>query len=264
MKNKVASLLLAVFFLMFFLPNQTTQAAEKRTALVMGNGSYRDSPLKNPVNDARDMAAALKALGFTVDLEVDAGQKTMELAIDAFGKKLRGGGVGLFYFAGHGMQVEGRNYLLPIGSTILAESDVKYEAVDGGRVLDRMNDAENGLNIVILDACRDNPFARSFRSASRGLARMDAPTGSLIVFATAPGSTAADGEGRNGIFTKNLLGNMKAENIPIEKVLKLTRVGVMNETRSRQVPWESSSLTGDFFFARTAGTTLTDSSAATQ
>jgi hypothetical protein len=220
----------------------------ERLALVVGNGAYQTAPLNNPINDAEDMAEILKKLGFKVILKKNADQRTMEDSIRYFGRQLRNGGIGLFYFAGHGMQVEGRNYLIPIDTRIESEADVKYEAVDAGLVLGKMEDARNQLNIVILDACRNNPFSRNFRTTDRGLARMDAPKGSLIAYATAPGEVAADGPERNGIFTKHLIKHMTTPNLPIELVLKRVRVDVVNETSGRQIPWESSSLIGDFYF----------------
>ena len=219
-----------------------------RLALVIGNSAYQTAPLKNPLNDAEDMTATLRKMGFTVILKKNADRRTMENTIRYFGKQLRGGGVGLFYFAGHGMQVDGRNYLIPIDAKIDSESDVKYEAVDAGRVLGKMEDAENQINIVILDACRNNPFSRSFRTSERGLARMDAPKGSLIAYATAPGEVAADGSERNGIFTKYLMKHMIEPNLPIELVLKQARIDIARATNGRQIPWESSSLMGDFYF----------------
>jgi len=220
----------------------------KRLALVIGNSDYDSSPLKNPVNDASDMEKMLTGLGFEVIARMNANQKQMEDAIRQFQGKLTKDSMGLFFFAGHGMQVGGVNYLIPIGAKISQESDIKYESVDAGRVLDAMHNAGNPLNIVILDACRDNPFARSYRSSSKGLARMDAPTGTFIAYATAPGDTAADGDGRNGVFTKYMLEYMPTPNLEVDKVLKKVRVSVMRETSKRQVPWQSSSLTGDFFF----------------
>ncbi|UCD32626.1 MAG: caspase family protein, partial [Desulfobacterales bacterium] len=215
---------------------------------VIGNGSYKSSPLKNPTNDAHDMALVLKTLVFEVTHLENAEHRTMERAIRKFGKQLRNGGAGLFYFAGHGIQVKGRNYLIPVDAEIETESDVRFEAVDAGRVLGKMDDAGNALNIVILDACRDNPFSRSFRTSNQGLARMDAPKGSLIAYATAPGSIAADGEGRNGIYTKYLLKYAKTPGLTVEQILKKVRVEVLKETNNKQVPWESSSLTGNFHF----------------
>lgn len=221
---------------------------EKRVALVIGNGNYMAAPLRNPVNDANDMASELRRLGFSVTLKTDATQRTMERAIRDFGKQLREGGVGLFYYAGHGVQVKGSNYLLPIGAVVESEGDVKYEAVDAGLVLAKMEDAGNGLNIIVLDACRDNPFARSFRSGSRGLAKMDAPTGSILAYSTAPGSVAADGTGSNGLYTQYLLKHISNSKVKIEDVFKQVRIDVIRESGKKQTPWESSSLTGNFFF----------------
>ena len=250
----VRILILSLVTLMQCLPAQAERGinikpnSQTRTALVIGNSEYKFSPLKNPANDASDMASALRDSGFDVILKINASQLSMEKAIKSFGKKLRSGGIGLFYFAGHGLQVEGRNYLLPVDADIESESDVKYDAVDAGRVLGKMEDAGNDLNIVILDACRNNPFARSFRSADKGLAKMDAPTGSFIAYATAPGSVAADGDGRNGLYTQYLLQYMKEPNLSVERVFKKVRLAVVNDTALKQTPWESSSLLGDFYF----------------
>ena len=220
-----------------------------RYALVIGNSAYSDKPLKNPANDARDVARALQNLGFDVQLKTDAKLREIEEAIRDFGLKLKRGGVGIFYYAGHGIQVQGVNYLVPIGARLTSESDAKFECVDAGRVLGKMEDAGNELNLVILDACRNNPFARSFRSADQGLARMDAPTGSLVAYATAPNSVASDGGGRNGLYTKYLLQNIATPGVPIEEVFKRVRIGVMSETGKKQVPWESSSIAGYFYLA---------------
>lgn len=220
-----------------------------RYALVIGNSAYGSKPLKNPANDARDVGKALQRLGFDVQLKTDVGLRAMEDAIRDFGIKLKRGGVGIFYYAGHGIQVQGANYLVPIGASLATESDARYECVDAGRVLGKMEDAGNELNIVILDACRNNPFARSFRSVDLGLARMDAPTGSLVAYATAPNSVASDGNGQNGLYTKHLLENINTPGVPIEEVFKRVRIGVMNETGKKQVPWESSSLAGYFYLA---------------
>jgi len=160
--------------------NPGTSSAGPRTALVIGNARYTTAPLRNPVNDARAISSTLKELGFQVTLLEDARQKKMKRAIDKFGRTIRDGGVGLFYFSGHGMQVDGRNYLIPVDAEVDAEADVEYEAVEAGRVLAKMKTANNGMNLVILDACRNNPFARSFRSASKGLATLNAPSGTFI------------------------------------------------------------------------------------
>jgi len=227
--------------------------AERRVALVIGNGAYKDAPLKNPVNDAKDMAGALRKLGFEVTLLTNAGMKQMDAAVRDFGVRLRQGGAGLFYYAGHGLQVAGENYLVPVDARIQTESDARYACLPAGMVLGRMDDARNDVNIIILDACRNNPFARSFRSAEQGLAKMDAPTGSLISYATAPGSVASDGDGRNGLYTQNLLKNLAIPGLPITEVFMRVRQGVVSATGRRQVPWEASSLIGQFYFAGGAG-----------
>lgn len=221
-----------------------------RFALVIGNADYKSGPLKNPVNDASDMTRILKDLGFDVIHRENVNQREMELSIREFGTKLKDGSVGLFYYAGHGLQVNGRNYLIPVGAEIIKEFDIKYESIDAGRILDEMHQAGNEMNIVILDACRDNPFARSFRSSSRGLAQMDAPRGSIIAYSTAPGSIASDGDGRNSIYTKHLAKYIDTPNLTIEKIFKSVRINVVNETQGQQVPWESSSLMGDFYFKK--------------
>ncbi len=221
---------------------------EKRVALVIGNGAYADSPLINPVNDAHDMAMALRDLGFEVIHRENIDRIGMRSAVRDFSRRIRQGGVGLFYFAGHGVQVNGSNFLIPVGTNIEEEFEVADEGLNADSVLRAMEEADNRLNIIILDACRNNPFARSYRSASRGLARMAAPTGSLVAYATAPGKVAADGDGRNGTFTKHLLGAMRVSGRTLEQVFKQVRINVERETDGRQIPWEESSLTGDFYF----------------
>jgi hypothetical protein len=220
-----------------------------RTALVIGNGAYSDAPLKNPPNDATDIAAALKLMGFEVMAYTNLDQTGMKRAIREFGTKLRAkGGVGLFYYAGHGVQVKGTNYLVPIGATVNNEEEVEYESVEAGLAIAQMEAAKNPLNIVILDACRNNPFARSFRSADKGLASIDAPAGTLLAYSTAPGSVASDGAGRNGLYTQELLKAMRTSGLSIEDVFKQVRISVRSATGDKQTPWESSSLTGKFFF----------------
>jgi formylglycine-generating enzyme required for sulfatase activity len=159
------------------------------------------------------------------------------------------GAVGLFYYAGHGVQLSGRNYLIPTTAHIDREGDVEIEAVSADWVIEQMRYARNRLNIVILDACRNNPFTRSMRSVDHGLATMDAPAGILIAYSTAPGAVAADGAGRNSPYTEALTQAMREMHEPVEQVFKHVRVGVMSATSGKQVPWESSSLTGDFYFA---------------
>ena len=223
-------------------------ANEQRVALVIGNATYKEAPLRNPVNDATDMAAELKQMGFSVTLRTNSGPREMRAAIREFSQSLRKGGVGLFYFAGHGVQAKGRNYLIPVNADIREEFELEDEAVDANRVLAGMEEAGNRVNIVILDACRNNPFARSWRSAASGLAQMSAPAGSFVAFATAPGSVAADGSGRNGLFTENLLRSLREPDSDIDRVFTRVTAGVARTTANKQVPWKSSSLTGEFRF----------------
>ena len=213
--------------------------ASSRVALVIGNSDYHSAPLKNPVNDARDMANLLQNIGFEVISRTNVDKRGMLKAVNSFSGKLKRSEIGIFYFAGHGMQVNGHNYLIPIGVSIMEESDVEFEAVDASRIIAKMRDAENPLNIVILDACRNNPFRRSFRASTQGLARMDAPKGTIIAYATSPGSVAEDGEGKNGIFTKHLLDAMKSPNLGIQDIFNVAGMAVMDETDDRQIPWTS-------------------------
>lgn len=221
---------------------------ERRVALVIGNAAYQgSSALKNPGNDARAIAEKMKAMGFDVILRIDSTQKDMNRAITRFGEKLSAGGVGLFYYAGHGMQVRGKNFLVPVDAEIEGESAVRSESVDLDLVLDQLSVARVG--VVILDACRNNPFERRFRGGSgNGLAQVDAPKGVLIAYATAPGKVAADGSGKHGLYTSELLRALDEPGRRIEDVFKQVRIRVSGETSDRQIPWESSSLTGDFYF----------------
>lgn len=247
MKTISIKVFLALFILVSVNPSLSPAAAEQRIALVIGNSAYRAGPLKNPVNDASDMATALQSLGFKVTLKKDANLETMDEAIEDFGNQLKRGGVGLFYYAGHGVQVNGVNYLIPIGAKINKESDVRFRAVDAGRILAEMENANNGMNIVLLDACRDNPFGKSFRSASRGLAIVShSPSGTFISYSTSPGQVARDGEGRNSPYTRALLENMVKPGLTINNVFMNVRSEVKKETG--QIPWELSSLEGNFYF----------------
>ena len=253
MRQTALLLLVLILLLSGISPALAAPNAERRVALVIGNAAYPTAPLKNPVNDARDMAAALRSLGFEVIERENASLAQMEGAVSEFWGKLKRGGAGLFYFAGHGLQVNGRNYLVPVDASLEVEQDARYKCMDAGLVLGRMENAGNELNIIILDACRNNPFARSWRSADVGLAKMDAPKGSIIAYATAPDSVAADGAGKNGLYTEKLLKAMRAPGQPVEQMFKRVRDEVMRDTRDKQVPWESTSLRGDFYFSPGAG-----------
>ena len=233
-------------------PKQAAQSAQHRIALVIGNAGYRIGSLKNPANDARAIAAVLRELGFEVDEQINLSYQDMGRAVNRFGKAIRRDSVALFYYAGHGLQVQGSNYLVPIDMEIQDEGEVQFNTVNAGQVLAKMEEAKNPVNIVILDACRDNPYARSFKrsSASRGLAPMDAPVGSFVAYAAAPGKTADDGKGKNGLYTESLVRQIKTPGMKIEDVFKRVRTEVRSKSNGGQVPEERSSLEGDFYFAR--------------
>jgi tetratricopeptide (TPR) repeat protein len=229
--------------------SQLLAQKERRIALVIGNGAYSEGgKLQNPPNDATDMNKALKQLGFDVTLVLDGDQRQIEEEINKFNFRLRQGGVGLFYYAGHGVQVNGENYLIPIGANISREQDVPYEAVPLGKVLGAMEDAKNSINFVLIDACRNNPYSRGWRSSSRGLAFVQSVQGTLISFATAPGQVAADGDAQNSPYTASLLQHIQDPGVPVEVLFKNVRKSVFEKTGGKQTTWESTSLTGDFAF----------------
>jgi uncharacterized caspase-like protein len=228
-----------------------SQAYQKRLALVIGNGQYvNGGALPNPVNDARAMATSLQSLGFEVLKHENVTQAQMKQAINAFGLKLKGYEVGLFYYAGHGIQNKGMNYMIPVEADLQAEEQVEYDCVAADRVLAYMEAAQTKMNMIIMDACRNNPFERSWhRSANgNGLAMMNAPSGTLIAYATSPGKVASDGESSNGLYTSALLKHMKDPGLNIEQVFKRVRTEVTEKSSGAQVPWETTSLTGDDFY----------------
>jgi hypothetical protein len=227
-------------------------AASQRVALVIGNSNYTKLPvLPNPSNDARLMEQTLRKVGFEVVSAIDADRRTIARAVRKFGRALRAGDrdtVGLFYFAGHGVQARGVNYFIPLGADIEDEADLDIEAVSAADILSQMETAGNALNLVILDACRNNPFKGKMRSASRGLARVEVASGSLVAFAAAPGQVAADGEGANSPYTKALVKAMQVPGLSVERMFKQVRISVEAQTGKRQTPWEESSLRGEFYF----------------
>ena len=243
---------LMIVLTMLVVMSQGAAAETSRVALIIGNSDYQHtSPLTNPKNDAKVMAKVLRSLEFEVIEALDLSQNDMKRAVKNFAQKLEQGGrgtVGLFYYAGHGVQVNGRNFLIPVTAKISSVVDVEIESVDLNIITNAMDVAGNGFNVVILDACRDNPFKGSTRSLTRGLARIDAPKGSLIAYATSPGDVAADGEGDNSPYTAALVKSMQIPGLTIERVFKKVRLEVHQSTKETQTPWESSSLTGDFYF----------------
>lgn len=226
---------------------------EKRTALVIGNGEYMLSPLRNAPNDAKSIAKSLEELGFDVILQTDLDQKEMKRAIRDFGTELKeNGGVGLFYYAGHGLQVQGENYLLPVKADVEKELDIELESVRLQRILNELEWADNRMNIVVLDACRDNPY-NFIRSLNDGLAPINrSPNNTYIAYSTSPGKSAADGEGKHGLFTQELLDVLEnSENgVKLEDIFKRVRKAVREKSNGNQVPWDNSSIEGDFYFKR--------------
>lgn len=223
----------------------------KRLALIIGISKYENaSSLKNPVNDANSMAIVLKKLGFDVIILKDSNYKDFKVALNEFGDKLNDYEVGMFYFAGHGIQVKGLNYLIPSDANPKSENQVEYDCINANLILSLMEDASNSINLIVLDACRNNPFERSWERSltNQGLSYMSAPYGTLIAYSTAPNKTASDGEGQNGLYTSELLDEIISPNMTIIKVLQNVRQSVIKITEGNQVPWESTSLLDDFVF----------------
>jgi hypothetical protein len=229
-----------------FLARAEGPPPEPRTALIIGNSAYSFAPLKNPINDAEAMASALEGAGFRVIKETDADQAKMVEAVRTFGAELkRRGGVGLFYFSGHGTQIDGENYLLPVGEQFASLEDVKRRSVTALAVVEAMASAHSDLNIFILDACRNNPIDPN---GAKGLSRIDSNARLFISYATSPGLTALDGEGNNSPYAKYLYQSIDAPNLDIEVTFKRTLKGVYVETHGEQTPWIASTFFGDFVF----------------
>jgi hypothetical protein len=221
-----------------------------KLALVIGNSKYRHSPLANPANDARGMAAALQEVGFSVTSGLELTQAAMREAIQAFSDNLtKSKAVGLFYFAGHGAQLAWRNYLLPVDAEIGDVQELRERAVDLNSLIDGIRKAGNPMNVIVLDACRDNPFGSTTRVDQKGLSQLDAPPGTFLAYATSPGNTAIDGDGSvNGLYTEHLLREIRVTEAKVEDVFKRVRLGVRRRSRGQQIPWESTSLEQDFYF----------------
>ena len=234
--------------------SQSDWSGTLRTALVIGNGSYAHDPLETPLTDARDMAQTLRDLGFEVIEKKDLKSlEEMTQAVSEFAGQLRQrGGVGLFYYSGHGVQSDGLNYLLPIRAPIYGPADVKFQALSAEQVLKNMELARSGVSIVILDACRRNPYKGWYKGEGvTGLAGMKGPKGSFIAYATEPDNVALGGTGRNSPYTAALLQVIREPGLPIEEVFREVRNRVIEATNEKQVPWESTSLRDRFFFVPT-------------
>ncbi len=238
------------FLIVIFSGAALAEDSKTRVALVIGNSAYKRSALANPVNDARLMAEKLKAQGFEVFAAYDAGQRQMKRAVQSFAATLRERGknaAAFIFYAGHGVQVKGENYLIPVDEHIESEGDVDIDAVSVSSLMSMLENTQTRLAIVVLDACRVNPFGYA-RGGERGLARVDAPSGSLVAFSTAPGKAAQDGpEGGNSVFTAALAEALAEPGLKIEEVFKKVRIAVRAKTKGEQTPWESTSLTGDFY-----------------
>jgi uncharacterized caspase-like protein len=237
------------------------EGAELRIALVIGNGAYRSAPLKNPAGDAGAVAATLRGLGYQVILRQNTGLRELIEALREFSIRAPKASVRMLFYAGHGVQVKGRNYLVPIDADPKSEEDIPRQSADVGEFIDRLSAIRTGTNIVVLDACRVNPFAGGvivgpdgrrlkFRGLTpRGLASVDAPVGTLVAFSTAPNGVALDGaDGEHSVYARHLLAHLATPGLPIEQLFKRVRIGVAQDTGRAQVPWESSSLTADFCF----------------
>ena len=247
------------------LPTQAAAPGERRMALVIGNGAYKSAPLKNPVGDAEAVAASLRQLGYEVTLRMNTSLFDLIEALREFSVRAASSSVRLLFYAGHGIQAKGRNYLLPVDTEPQSEEEIGAKSADVGEFIDRLSANKQGLNIVVLDACRVNPLAGGvivgpdgrrlkFRGLTpTGLAPVDAPVGTLVAFSTAPNGVALDGStGAHSIYAKHLLNHMQTPGLPVEQLFKRVRIGVAEETQRVQVPWESSSLTTDFCFKSAA------------
>jgi hypothetical protein len=224
---------------------------ETKLALVIGCSQYDYAgTLANPLNDANSIEQKLKTLGFDVIKSLNPNQKELKKIIDDFGDTLKSYDLGLFYFAGHGVQVKGMNYLIPTDANLKTERMVEYDCVEASRVLGYMEDSKSQVNIVILDACRDNPFERSWGRgiSQRGLTTMNAPSGSLIAYSTSPGKTASDGNGTNGLYTFSLLEHISSKQVSVMTMFQKVRKDVMQKSSNEQIPWEATSLTADYYF----------------
>jgi len=242
--------LIGLFTILFISLHVLAQVSEKRIALVIGNAAYQYSgELRNPVNDANLMANTLQDLGFTVIKRTDATKEQMDNAILDFWSKLENCNVALFYYAGHGVQLNGINYLLPVDAQLEDRLSVEIEAVDVNKVVNKFEYYPENINVVILDACRNNPFRSWVREGMGGFTAIPAPSGTIIAFATSTGATASDGTGSNGLYTEKLTQQMKIEQ-RIEDVFINTRIAVQQASGGNQSPQEWSQLTGKFYFTQ--------------
>ena len=251
----------SVVLLLAIAVTVSSAGASGRVALVVGNSSYLNVPsLPNPANDAKLMAETLRSVGFELvggSAQLNLDKRAFDLAVQSFGRRLQGAEVALFYYAGHGVQVRGNNYLVPVNANPTRAADIDFQMLDVNLVLRQMEGSGTRLNLVILDACRNNPFGRrGLRSVSGGLAEIQAPEGTLISFATQPGNVAADGTGGHSPFTKALAATIREPGLGLFDAFNSVGLAVKRATGGAQQPWLSSSpIAGNFYFAgRAAGT----------
>jgi len=226
-------------------PAAAPQPEGDKVALVIGNAGYRSSPLQNTRNDAKSMAASLKALGFRQTVLIDANHDLMESGLRAFMEQARSSAIALVYYAGHGIEINGRNYLVGTDVDMSSPQQVLSHSIDATEMLSALGIATPGAKILILDACRDNPFPERFRRQAHGLAQIEAPVETFIAFSTSPGKVAEDGSGSNSPYTKALIARLDKENSALEAIFRDVRKSVVNETNGRQTPWENTSLTAE-------------------
>ena len=261
MRSRPLNFVLVLFLIVCSVSSLAAQG--KKVALVIGNSSYATGPLRNPGNDASDFAKALRDIGFSVALGMDANKKTMYQLIEQFGSDIRGADIALFYYSGHGVQTSGENYLIPVDADISLASDVEIEGVQLQRVLGRMDAGGAGTNVVILDACRNNPFPQASKGMEKGLAVVgQKPPESVIVYATEAGETADDGAGRNGVFTAALLRNVKRSE-ELTTVIRDVNAEVRRATNQKQRPAKYDNLTRAVYLAGNQASAASASNAPT-
>jgi hypothetical protein len=226
-----------------------SSAQAARVALVIGNAAYLEGPLRNPVNDARAMDQKLTSLGFRVERIENLKRQQIGRSLSAFSNSIKAGDEVVVFYAGHGVQVKGINYLPAVDADIQTEDDIPLNSLNLNALMERLDESKAGLKLLFLDACRNNPYARSFRSGDRGLARVGAaPSGTLIHFATRPGMVAADGTGANGLYTTELLRHLDTPNTPVEIMLKRVSAAVETQSKGQQEPWTEGGIRGEFYF----------------
>lgn len=239
----------ASFSDLFAAPNSSSHQA-----LVIGNAQYSDMPLVNPVNDATAVSTLLKTAGFVTDTQLNTTRANLNAAMDRFTKVIKQSQtqVVVFYYAGHGAQLDWRNYLVPVDAVVTKRTDMQSRCVDLNNLLGQLSQIKDKTFIIILDACRDDPFGNRYKLESKGLSQFDAPVGSLLAYSTSPGKVASDGGGANGLYTENLVRELSVPNVRVEDALKRVRLNVRLASNGEQIPWETTSLESDVYLFSSA------------